>query len=67
MKKKWKVMHVVSVYTVGAFFALYFSSYADSLTALRCLGYFLSSKQKRKDSLAKFVDVPRLLMEPPVC
>ncbi len=42
-------------------------NYADSLTALRCLGYFLSSKQKKKDSPAKFTDVPWLLMEPPVC
>lgn len=43
--------------------------HAGSLTALRCLGYFLGAKQKKKGSSSTgnpFIDVPGLLIEPPV-
>ena len=41
--------------------------HAGSLTALRCLGYFLGAKQKKKGSSSTgnpFIDVPGLLIEP---
>ena len=50
-------------------------SVTGSLTALRCLGYFLGAKQKKKaftssssisNSSNPFIDVPALLIEPPV-
>ena len=49
--------------------------HAGSLTALRCLGYFLGAKQKKKTGSnssssstgSTFIDVPGLLIEPPVC
>ena len=50
-------------------------SVTGSLTALRCLGYFLGAKHKKKactssssisNSSNPFIDVPALLIEPPV-